>query len=473
MRKHVTLTLTESQHRSLTEHLFPGDNDEHGAVLAVGVADSGNATRLLGHHVFIARDGRDYVPGNRGYRQLRAEFIADCLAYCRERQLGYLAIHNHGGVDEVAFSSVDLLSHQRGYPALLDILGATPVGGLVFARRACAGDIWFPNGQRLTLDAAQLLGVRSEALAPRRRAEPDNADARFDRQVKMFGEGGQAKLRSTRVAIIGLGGVGILLVEYLARLGVRDFLLIDPERVEISNLPRLSGASSWDAWLPLSHYPWPKSVRRWAAHHGTWKTTVARRVARRASSNTRITAVRASVARPEAAIECRACDFLFLAADSMQARLVFNALVHQYLIPGLQVGSKVVVNKENGILEDAYSVIRWVLPGYGCLWCNGLISPQGLAWEAKTSHEQAAQRYGTPVANPSVITLNAVGAALAANEFMTHRLGLISEDTIPVWRRVHHLTRESFEDLPRKTSGCPECEGRFGLGDAKRLPVEG
>lgn len=37
----------------------------------------------------------------------------------------------------------------------------------------------------------------------------------------------------------------------------------------------------------------------------------------------------------------QACDYLFLAADSMRARLVFNALVHQYLIPGVQLGSKI------------------------------------------------------------------------------------------------------------------------------------
>ena len=35
------------------------------------------------------------------------------------------------------------------------------------------------------------------------------------------------------------------------------------------------------------------------------------------------------------------CDYLFLAADTMRARLLFNAIVHQYLVPGVQVGAKV------------------------------------------------------------------------------------------------------------------------------------
>jgi hypothetical protein len=46
------------------------------------------------------------------------------------------------------------------------------------------------------------------------------------------------------------------------------------------------------------------------------------------------------------------CDCLFLAADSMRARLLFNAIVHQYLIPGVQVGAKVRVDPKLGEVLD-------------------------------------------------------------------------------------------------------------------------
>ena len=51
------------------------------------------------------------------------------------------------------------------------------------------------------------------------------------------------------------------------------------------------------------------------------------------------------------------CDAIFLTADSMQARLVVNAICHQYLIPTWQVGAK-VVNDPSGAIQDAFSVIR-------------------------------------------------------------------------------------------------------------------
>ena len=70
-------------------------------------------------------------------------------------------------------------------------------------------------------------------------------------RARLFGDSGQAVLREARVGIIGLGGVGILLAEYLGRLGVGHFVRIDPERVAPSNLPRLPGATrSWHTRTP-------------------------------------------------------------------------------------------------------------------------------------------------------------------------------------------------------------------------------
>ena len=50
-----------------------------------------------------------------------------------------------------------------------------------------------------------------------------------------------------RVGVVGVGAVGGAMVEYLARLGVREVVLVDPGVVEISNLNRLVNASTTDA----------------------------------------------------------------------------------------------------------------------------------------------------------------------------------------------------------------------------------
>ena len=58
----------------------------------------------------------------------------------------------------------------------------------------------------------------------------------------------------------------------------------------------------------------------------------------------------------------------------MRARLLFNAIVHQYLIPGVQVGAKVRVDRATGEVLDAFSVVRPVTSDSGCLLCSGLIN---------------------------------------------------------------------------------------------------
>src|SRR5712691_1538991 len=105
------LTLPESMYHVCCYHLFPGDHDEHGAVILAGVCKSDRGLRLVARELHLAVDGKDYVPGRRGYRMLRAEFIQSRIIRAREMKLAYLAIHNHGGDTSVAFSSDDLASH--------------------------------------------------------------------------------------------------------------------------------------------------------------------------------------------------------------------------------------------------------------------------------------------------------------------------------------------------------------------------
>ena len=133
----ISVRLPAEMMASLRAHLFRADADEHGAVIGASVVETPRGMRLLGRRLFIAQDGIDYVPGERGYRMLTPEFVRRCVRACAEERLAYLAVHNHAGMDTVAFSGDDMASHRRGYPALLDILDGPPAGALVFAINAC------------------------------------------------------------------------------------------------------------------------------------------------------------------------------------------------------------------------------------------------------------------------------------------------------------------------------------------------
>ena len=445
------ILVTAGIHQRIMEHLFPGDRDEHGAILRAGIVRNGPSLRLLIQHVQPAEFGTDYVPGRYGYRALNPTFIHREILRCRDSDLAYLAVHNHGSDRHVEFSRVDLESHERGYPVLLDIGRGVPVGALVYGQHSVAADIWLPNGSRRTLGSYRIIGHEITRLyaQPQREGE---SDTEHDRQVRMFGAAGQHVLRASRVAVIGLGGVGSLVAEYLARLGVGNLVLIDPDEIESSNLSRVVGATGIDV------------------EEGQLKTQIAVRHAREMADDAILEPIAGDVARDSVAQVLRDCDFIFLAADSMRARLVVNALAHQYLIPAVQMGAK-IRRRDDGKLEDAMCAVRHIRPGAGCLWCNGFIDPTQLAIEAKSDSERKEQAYGVMEPNPSVITLNAVAAAHAVNDFLFDFLGLRTGDVEAAYQHFHFGSGKAQRVLPRRDAECRECVHRLAMGDALELPV--
>jgi hypothetical protein len=452
------LVLPEKIWDELNAHLFRGDLDEHGAVIAAGVARAGSTVRLLARNVFLARDGVEYVQGQRGYRMLTAEFVRDCALFCRDESLAYLAVHNHGGRDAVAFSSDDLRSHERGYPALRDVTRGQIVGGIVFAENAVAGDLWLAKG-RAPLTRARIVGGSVTDLYPSLPLAPDAAGPAYDRQARLFGDRGQAILTKLRVGVIGLGGIGSLVAEYLTHLGVGHLVLVDHDRLDVTNLSRVVGSVPQDAVQ---------------AHH---KVDIAEREGKRTRPTLEVTRYATSVVDDAVARALAECDYLFLAADSMQARLVFNAIVHQFLVPGVQLGAKVPVDRETGEVGRVYSVVRPVLPGQICLWCNGLIPAEKLQEEALTPEERRAQRYvdEEEIPAPSVITLNAVAASHGVNDFLFRVMGLRTRGAVEDFAYFEPRTGTVRYDRPRADASCSECSAspmsRFARGDALPLPT--
>ena len=60
----------------------------------------------------------------------------------------------------------------------------------------------------------------------------------FSRTELLIGKEGMNRLKNSKVAIFGIGGVGSYVVEGLARAGVGDFILVDNDEVSLSNLNR-------------------------------------------------------------------------------------------------------------------------------------------------------------------------------------------------------------------------------------------
>ena len=63
---------------------------------------------------------------------------------------------------------------------------------------------------------------------------------RFEKQIilKKVGVLGQKKIKKAKILIIGMGGLGCPLLAYLAASGIGNIGIVDPDKVELSNLNR-------------------------------------------------------------------------------------------------------------------------------------------------------------------------------------------------------------------------------------------
>jgi molybdopterin/thiamine biosynthesis adenylyltransferase len=440
-----SLTLTRQHWADLSEHLF-SDGGEHGAVLLAGTAPGPRGPRLLGRELILAADGADYVPGQYGYRALSTEFVRAAALRAADHGLAYLAIHNHAGQGQVTFSGTDMASHERGYPALRQLTGQI-AGGLVFTPYAAAGDLWLPDGTRASLaeviiPTSNLIRMRPRPARATRAAD----DGRYDRQARLYGDLGQETLRRLRVAVVGLGGVGSIMVELLARLGVGHLVLIEDDLVDQdgTNLPRMVAAEPDDTGKP--------------------KTELAVRNARRANPDIDLTVISRRAEHPDAQAALTLCDWIFLAADGQAARHYTTKIANQYLIPATQAGVKIPVNSSTGDIGEIHAIIRLLLPGQGCMWCNNLIDPTKLAVDMLPVGQRQAARYVEEAPAPAVIALNAITASEAIDHFMLAVTGLHYEDVNVAWTLHQPRARQRSSWAPRQDAACPWCSNTGILG---------
>jgi ThiF family protein len=453
----IEINLTLQDGDALWEHLFPGDHDEHAAIMLAGLHGGNDRSRLLVRELHLL-ESNDFIPGEHGYRQISPAALARLGNRAAAEGLAFISCHSHpGATNSVSFSRDDLAGHQRVFPYLLDIVDGQSVVGVALGIESAVGEVWRSRDAIVDLDGIRIIGSDLRKLADAPRTGNEKEEGRFDRQARMFGAAGQAELKDLRVGVVGLGGGGSLICEQLAHLGVGVIRAIDFDVVKEHNLSRIVGATQLDA----------NEERK--------KVEVARRLARQIDPTIEFDAIDGDIADRHIAEQLTECDFIFLATDSITSRHVANAIVHSHFIPMVQIGAKVDL-RGSGEIESVYVAVRPVFPGLGCLYCAGLIDPEALQREQATDTERRAQNYlDLPeTVDPSVITLNGVGASAATNTMLMSAVGLADRALLD--HRLfdaRHGTWLSLQD--QRDHSCPWCGGgedsRFGLGDRAELPV--
>lgn len=450
-------TITQADYALLHDHLFQPDGEEHAVFMLAGTAYTHAGGRLLIREV-IPVPAADFRPGPDGYR-LSPRAIVKAARRARESGLTLVWAHSHPlAFDEVDLSSQDHATINAGHPPIIDMTGAA-VSAVVLGHHSAAGEVWEPGQPVRCLSYLRVVGPRVVDLAGKT-AHTEGTDGRYARQILLFGPAGQERLRSLRVAVLGAGGGGSLIIQQLAHLGVGEIVAVDPDRVALSNLSRIVGSTRLDAIL------------------GRRKVSVARRLVRRIDRTVRFQDVAYDCSQAEVAQILTGMDAVFVATDTAISRHTANILAYQYLIPVFQVGAKVQADID-GRVTTVHTAARVALAGQPCLYCQGAIPVEQLRLELLGLAERRAQNYlggGEDIPDPSVISLNSIPVGVAVTDFLFAFTGLMHDDA-DLSARVWHPTERRSARRPAKSDpdcswcGQPSASSSFARGDTWPFPL--
>ena len=375
---------------------------------------------------------------------LTPEFMLDIVNRARAAGTGIALLHTHPEPSALeGFSSIDddgEMPLAAYFNARLP--GQTHVAGVVTSQALHLRAL----GCGARLDA---VGVGSVV---RRYGEPLDlqADARYDRQVRAFGEAGQRRLRASRVAVVGAGGTGSIIAHQLAHLGVGQLLLIDHDIVDTTNLNRLMGATPAEVGRP--------------------KVAVASRAVSAINPGVRVEPVVGDVVDEDIAAKLLDVDFIFGCTDSMASRAVINQLAYQYLIPVIDMG--VAIHVRAGNIASVTGRVQMLSPGLGCLVCADGIDGQQVRWELMSPAQRRADPYfeNASVPQPAVMPLNGVVTSAAVAMFLSAVTGYPGEARLLHYDGLRGSMRPQLL-TPRHCCIVCSSEGALARGDAWTLPV--
>jgi len=386
-----TLKFTRPEHWASIEQHMAGASGERFAFALTKTLHNGQDGPVLEAVDVILIDDAEIEPNHDGW-YLSEAALDRVHNQARATGRGLVEFHNHR-VGPPGFSAIDERSLAEMSQYAVDLLDGASYGAAVWALGAIRADWWRPGPdaglERRPFRTVTVLGPHLKVLNA-----PPAVDERFTRQIPLLGPDAQTAIAALRVALVGAGGTGSHIALALAYLGFRDFVILDDDDVETSNLNRLVTADQADLHSP--------------------KTIVARRRMRAIDPRIKVRTL-PGLTPAGGHPELSDVDLIIGCVDHDGPRHRLNQIAIDTRTPLLDIATGIDERSTPLALGGRVALL---LPGEACLTCQSELDSAEISRWAKSEHERALDRahgYGTGTANPSVVYLNGltVNAALA------------------------------------------------------------
>jgi len=451
-------------HRCQMQTLLKDTSREQACFLLCGVAHGNDETTILVREVIELERGDLTV---HSYDRLQVSPTA-MLSIARRAQAlkaSVCMVHTHPMSNgEVEFSEADDIGNQKTFEFFGRMIPELPHTCLVWdgPLQTFSGRVYFSANDWKPISKVEVVNGEKRKVFGSSLKKSCNISETYNRQAILLGKEGQQILSELKVGIVGCGGIGSLVSVLLAHSGAQKFNLYDFDKVSLSNLPRIIGATPDDV--------------------GISKVKVLKGYIKALNAEAEIATFEEAIETPHLLKQIIELDVLICGTDDTTSRAFLNQICHQYFIPVLDMGVQFNVGK-NGLLVGETGRVNLMLPGTVCMCCCGYINPIKLAQEGLSEaqcKQQNADGYlsGSDIKEPSMMLFNMQVASLGVQRLIEWVTGLnsINQNQYESFRFLGINAEQGTRKVnKRSTKSCPFCAEDsvyLGAGDEQKLLVK-
>lgn len=453
----TSVAMTRNTASELAAHLLREDTQED-LCFATWRPSTGSSRRtVLIEQPVLPRPGDRHVHGNASFEPSYSIRAAEEAA---RTSRGVAFLHSHpGGNGWQHLNPTDRTAEARIANLAREVTSLPLVGLTLAGDEAWSARVWDGAGREVSPEPCESVRVIGDFMSVTFNDQLLPVPAVSETQVRTahtWGEEIQAMLARLRVAVAGVGSVGMAVAETLARTGIQTVGVFDFDTVELLNLDRLRGAHLLDALLKRP------------------KTHVAQRLLRDGSTaiQPQNEIYELSVCEPDGFSRLLDFDLIFACVDRPWPRHALNTLAYADLIPVVEGGLRAFQHAD-GSLRNAYWRSTIARPGRPCLACLGQYDPASVQVERDGSLDDPTYIANLPSGSPlkqreNVAALSLPVAAALLQQFVSfiaHPSGIGDPGPLRFSARDNLVERDKTEC----EKGCPYRQS-VGSGDARLDP---
>lgn len=416
----LSVAIPEEIDRQLKAHLLREDGQEDLAFALWSPSQGQKRFSALLSAVALPENGDRQVHGNTSFNPQYFERV--CVAAAAQG-CGVAFLHSHLGPGWQDMSADDIAAEKRLAGAAAAMTNQPLLGMTLGTDGTWSARLWERTAPKvydhLWCRSVRTAGDRLRVSFANSLAPPPDLGEMFRRTATVWGREHHANLARMRIGIAGLGSVGSMVAEILARAGLSRFVLIDFDEVQSHNLDRLVIATPDDV--------------------GLLKVAVAARRMRLVATTEDIGVdeVPYSVVEEQGYRAALDCDVLFSCVDRPRARSILNHLAYAHLIPVVDGG--IEVRFKHGRFAGVDWQLQTVAPGRPCLQCLGAFDASDASTDEAGKLDDPSYLAGLPAdhrfkRSENVFAFSTNLASLEVLQFVALATGIANLPNIGVQR---------------------------------------